>query len=129
LIVDGKKISSVPRPAGADLEKSVGQWNRVEIICDRDQFFFSINSRRVVSGMSPVPRSGSIMFRHNRGDIQFGRVQIVEYDALGREDAQQARLWQRKADRGFMGQNQYASCGRLRQKKNPLRPISTMFAA
>ena len=94
LIVDGEKISSIARTDDLGREKPVGQWNRVEIICDRDRLFFSINGEKIVSGMNPVPRSGSIMFQHNRGDILFGRVQIVDYDALSVEDAERARNWQ-----------------------------------
>ena len=94
LMVDGKKISSIPRPGGADIEKPVGEWNRVEIICDRDRFYFSVNGRKIASGTHPVPRSGSIMFQHNRGDILFGRVEIVDYDALSLKDAEKARRWQ-----------------------------------
>lgn len=95
LIVDGRKISSVPRPSGKDIEKPVGQWNRVEIICDRDRFVYSVNGRQIVSGTNPVPRSGSVMFQHNKGDILFRRVQIVDYDALSSEDAAKARSWQK----------------------------------
>ena len=96
LIVGGKKIMSVPIIEGADLEKPTGQWNRVEIICDRERFFFSINGRKIVSGTNPVPRSGAIMFQHHTGDIQFGRVQLVDYDALSHGDAETARRWQEK---------------------------------
>lgn len=94
LIVDGKKIFHIPRTESVDFENPVGEWNRVEIICDHDRFYFGINSHEIVTGTNPVPRSGSIMFQHNKGDILFGRVEIVDYDSLSREEAAKARRWQ-----------------------------------
>ena len=100
IIVDKKKLmGGVPKTEGVELEKPIGQWNQMRIICDRGKVFFGINGRKIVTGENAVPRSGAIMFQHNRGDIQFGRVQLVDYDALSVSDAESARRWQEKVFR------------------------------
>ncbi|MCH9653287.1 MAG: DUF1080 domain-containing protein [Planctomycetes bacterium] len=98
ITINGKKLlkGGTPPVNGTKAKKPMGQWNRVEIICDRDRFFFSINGRTIVVGTNPVPRSGAIMFQHNKGDIQFGRVQLIDYDALNNRDATTARALQKK---------------------------------
>jgi hypothetical protein len=96
ITVDGKKLvkGRIQKPEGGDVEKPLGQWNRIEVICDRGRFLFSINGRLIVSGMNPLPSSGAIMFQHNKGAIEFGRVRLVDYDSLSQRDAQTARQWQ-----------------------------------
>lgn len=99
IFIDNTKLSKggTPPVNGAKGEKPIGQWNRVEIICDRDRFFFSLNGRTIVMGTNPVPRSGAIMFQHNKGDIQFGHVQLIDYDALNKKDAAIARALQKRS--------------------------------
>lgn len=96
ITVDGKKLvkGGIQNPESGGAEKPLGEWNRIDVICDRGRFLFKINGRLIVSGTNPVPNSGAIMLQHNKGDIEFGRVQLVDYESLAPGDAQTARKWQ-----------------------------------
>ncbi|MDA7916048.1 DUF1080 domain-containing protein [Verrucomicrobia bacterium] len=62
-------------------ENPVGQWNKMDVLCDYSGFRIEINGEETVSGIWPEPRSGRIMLQSNRGAIRFRNAKAINYDA------------------------------------------------
>lgn len=83
LRVDGTDIKSGPiaTELSKSAEKAVGEWNKMEVICDQGRFLVRINGQATVSGNFPKPRLGTILLQSGRGEIKFRNMNVIDYDA------------------------------------------------
>lgn len=59
-----------------DVEKPVGEWNLVEIICDEDTVRYFVNGTLVNEGTQSSYREGSLMFQSEGAEIFFRKIEL-----------------------------------------------------
>ena len=70
----------VPNVTGArgrnDVEKPVGEWNRLEAICDGDKVAFILNGVQVNGGHDSTYREGKILFQSEGAELFWRRIEL-----------------------------------------------------
>jgi hypothetical protein len=59
-----------------DVEKPVGQWNRLEAICDGGDVAFFVNGIQVNSGTNGSHRSGPLLFQSEGAEIFYRNIEL-----------------------------------------------------
>jgi hypothetical protein len=59
-----------------DLEKPVGEWNRLEAIADGDSVTFFVNGTQVNGGTGSSLREGKLLFQSEGAEIFFRRIEL-----------------------------------------------------
>lgn len=59
-----------------DVEKPVGEWNRIEVICDGDRIVNLVNGYVVNVGTASSLRRGKILFQSEGAEIFFRRIEV-----------------------------------------------------
>ncbi len=59
-----------------DVEKPVGEWNRMEAWCDGDRITLIVNGVLVNAGDKASPRRGKLLFQSEGAEIQFRKIEI-----------------------------------------------------
>ena len=59
-----------------DLEKPVGEWNRIEGIADGDTFVFLLNGRVVNKGFDSSLTEGQLLFQSEGAEVFFRRIEL-----------------------------------------------------
>jgi hypothetical protein len=60
-----------------DVEKPVGQWNRLECICNEGKINIILNGRVVNRGTSVSRRQGKILFQSEGAEVFFRRIDLL----------------------------------------------------
>jgi hypothetical protein len=60
-----------------DVEKPVGEWNRLECICAGDSITYKLNGVVVNKGVKASPRRGKILFQSEGAEIFFRSIEVV----------------------------------------------------
>ena len=59
-----------------DLEKPVGQWNRLDAFADGDQLTYLVNGTVVMKGTNARPSEGKLLFQSEGAEIYFRRIEL-----------------------------------------------------
>ena len=59
-----------------DVEKPVGEWNRIEVICDGDTFTYLLNGKIVNKGYDSSLTEGQLLFQSEGAEIFFRRIEL-----------------------------------------------------
>lgn len=59
-----------------DVEKPVGEWNTLEVICDRDSITNVLNGKVVNAGTKASPSKGKIIFQSEGAEVFFRRIDL-----------------------------------------------------
>jgi hypothetical protein len=59
-----------------DVEKPVGEWNRIEAIVDGDTFVFLLNGRIVNKGFDSELTEGKLLFQSEGAEVFFRRIEL-----------------------------------------------------
>jgi hypothetical protein len=59
-----------------DVEKPLGEWNRMEVICDGDTITNVVNGYVVNVGTMSIPSMGKIQFQSEGAEIIFRKIEI-----------------------------------------------------
>jgi hypothetical protein len=59
-----------------EIEKPVGEWNRMEIVCDGDKLSISVNGHKTNEGTNASPQSGRILLQSEGAEIFFRRLDL-----------------------------------------------------
>jgi hypothetical protein len=59
-----------------EIEKPHGQWNRVEVVCDRDKVSVIVNGKKTLEGTNAYPRAGKILLQSEGAEIFFRRLDV-----------------------------------------------------
>lgn len=59
-----------------DLERPVGEWNRVECVCDGDRISIHLNGVQVNQALQVWPRAGRILLQCEGSEVFFRRVEL-----------------------------------------------------
>jgi len=59
-----------------DVEKPVGEWNRIEAIVDEDTFVFLLNGRIVNKGFDSELTEGKLLFQSEGAEVFFRRIEL-----------------------------------------------------
>ena len=59
-----------------ELEKPVGQWNKLKVLCDGDIFGIWVNGHKTTVGTNASPRAGKILMQSEGAEIYFRRLEI-----------------------------------------------------
>jgi hypothetical protein len=59
-----------------EIEKPVGQWNKMEIICDGDRVGVSVNGHKTIDGTNASPQMGKILLQSEGAEIFFRRLDL-----------------------------------------------------
>jgi hypothetical protein len=60
-----------------DVEKPVGQWNRLEAICDGGNLTYFVNGVKVNEGRNGTLREGRILFQSEGAEVYFRRIELT----------------------------------------------------
>ena len=75
-----KKDPEVANVTGArgrwDLEKPVGEWNRLEALCDGANVAFFVNGEQVNGGSNSSYREGKILFQSEGAELYFRKIEL-----------------------------------------------------
>lgn len=66
-----------------DVEKPVGQWNRLEAICSGGALTFFVNGIKVNEGTNGTLRAGRILFQSEGAEIFFRRIELFPLKPAG----------------------------------------------
>jgi hypothetical protein len=59
-----------------EMEKSRGEWNQMEVLCDEDKVAITVNGRKTLEGVKASPRSGKILIQSEGAEIFFRRLDV-----------------------------------------------------
>jgi len=59
-----------------DVEKPVGEWNLIEILCKDDTFEYFLNGVRVNGGTNSELTSGRILFQSEGAEVFFRKIEL-----------------------------------------------------
>jgi hypothetical protein len=59
-----------------DVEKPVGQWNRVEVICDGGTLTYFLNGEKVNEVQDCTFREGRILFQSEAAEVFFRKIEL-----------------------------------------------------
>lgn len=59
-----------------EIEKPVGEWNRMELLCDGDKFSITVNGHKTLAGTNASPRAGKILLQSEGAEIFFRRLDL-----------------------------------------------------
>jgi hypothetical protein len=59
-----------------EIEKPVGQWNKMEILCDNDRVCIWVNGHKTVDGTNSSPKMGKILLQSEGAEIFFRRLDL-----------------------------------------------------
>lgn len=59
-----------------EIEKPIGQWNRLEVLCDGDRVKVSVNGHTTIEGTNASPTSGKIVLQSEGAEVFFRRVDL-----------------------------------------------------
>jgi hypothetical protein len=59
-----------------DIEKPVGEWNRLECICEKDTITCILNGKVVNAGTKASPAKGKIFFQSEAAEIFFRKIEL-----------------------------------------------------
>lgn len=59
-----------------EIEKPVGDWNRMEILCDGDRFGIIVNGHKTLEGTNAIPKAGKILVQSEGAEIFFRRLDL-----------------------------------------------------
>lgn len=59
-----------------DAEKSVGEWNRIEVVCDGGMLDYFLNGIRVNGGTHSELTSGRLLFQSEGAEVFFRRIEL-----------------------------------------------------
>ena len=59
-----------------DVDKPVGEWNRMEVICDDDKITYVLNGRLLNVGLRSSLKSGKILFQSEGAEIFFRKIEV-----------------------------------------------------
>jgi hypothetical protein len=60
-----------------DVERPLGEWNRLEVICDGDKITNILNGKVVNSCSHANPHKGKILFQSEGAEVFFRRIELV----------------------------------------------------
>lgn len=59
-----------------DVERPVGEWNLIEVICDGDKFEYFLNGVKVNEGRNSSLTSGRLLFQSEGAELFFRRIEL-----------------------------------------------------
>ena len=59
-----------------DLEKPLGEWNALELLCADGAFTYWVNGTKVVEGKGAEPRKGRILFQSEGAELFFRKIEV-----------------------------------------------------
>jgi len=59
-----------------EIEKPLGEWNTIEVLCDADLLKVTVNGRVTIDGRGATPQSGQILLQSNEAEIFFRRMDL-----------------------------------------------------
>ena len=59
-----------------EIEKPHGQWNRMEVLCDRGMVSITVNGRKTLTGTNAVPQAGKILLQTEGAEVFFRRLDV-----------------------------------------------------
>lgn len=59
-----------------EIEKPHGQWNRLEVLCDRDNITIKVNGHLTLSGTGAKPAAGKILVQSEGAEVFFRRLDV-----------------------------------------------------
>jgi hypothetical protein len=59
-----------------EIEKPVGEWNRMEVLCEGDKFGIMVNGHKTLEGTNASPRAGKILVQSEGAEIFFRRLDL-----------------------------------------------------
>jgi hypothetical protein len=59
-----------------EIEKPTGEWNTMEVLCDKDKVAVFVNGHKTLEGTNASPTSGKILLQSEGAEILFRRLDI-----------------------------------------------------
>ena len=59
-----------------EIEKPVGEWNHMKVLCEGDKFGIWVNGHKTLMGSNAVPTSGKILVQSEGAEIFFRKLEI-----------------------------------------------------
>lgn len=59
-----------------EIEKPVGEWNKMKVVCEGDQFGIWVNGHKTLMGSNAIPTSGKILVQSEGAEIFFRKLEL-----------------------------------------------------
>lgn len=63
----------------ADLERPLGEWNKLELECRNGGFTYWVNGTKVIEGRGARPRKGRILFQSEGAELYFRKITLKPF--------------------------------------------------
>lgn len=74
---DPKWTNTLGFPGPKDIEVAVGQWNRIEAVCEGGDLTFFLNGVKVNEGRNGTLREDRILIQSEGAEIYFRRIELL----------------------------------------------------